>query len=58
MIGFVRLVVCGGLFAAGYYLGRQSCRLESEQDQPGLFEEPEAVAESNAVDPDEEQAGG
>jgi hypothetical protein len=58
MIGFVRLVVCGGLFAAGYYLGRQSCRLESEQDQSGLFEDPDAVPESMAVDPDEKQAGG
>lgn len=58
MNGLVRLVVCGGLFAAGYYLGRQSCRLESEQDQPGFFEEPDAVPESNAVDPDEKQADG
>jgi len=50
MVGFVRLLVCGGLFAAGYYLGRQSCRLESEQNEAGLFENPEVTPESNAAE--------
>jgi len=48
MVGFMRLLVCGGLFVAGYYLGRQSCRLESQMDQADAPEQPDAVADSNA----------
>lgn len=55
MSGFLRLVVCGGLFVAGYYLGRRSCQMESEQDPFGMFEEPDAVPESDALDPDKKQ---
>lgn len=40
MMSILRLVLCGGLFVAGYYLGRQSCRLESLQDQGEGFEHP------------------
>ena len=58
MVGFLRLLVCGGLFAAGYYLGRQSCRMESEQDQSGIFDEPDGVPGSGNVGPDKEQPGG
>ena len=54
MIGFMRLLVCGGLFAAGYYLGRQSYRLEVERGQSDLSEQTEAATEPGAVPPDEE----
>lgn len=54
MIGFMRLVVCGAIFAAGYYLGRQSYRMESEQDQPDIFEDPDAAPGSHNVNPDKE----
>jgi hypothetical protein len=33
MTSVVRLLVCGGMFIAGYLLGRQSYRLELQQDQ-------------------------
>lgn len=51
MVGFVRLVVCGGLFVAGYYLGRQSCRLEMElrRYQQEDVEKPGSVSESDSV---------
>ena len=47
MAGFLRLLVCGGLFVAGYYLGRQSYRLESQQDFTEAPEQPGAVADSD-----------
>lgn len=40
MGSLMRLLVGAGLFAFGYYLGRQSSRLESMQDQPDAFEDP------------------
>lgn len=58
MGSFMRMVVCGGLFVAGYYLGRQSCRLELQQDQPDLFEDLGAAPEPDAVDSGEQQSGG
>ena len=56
MVGFVRLLVCGGLFVAGYYLGRQSHRLESQQNladasaQPGAVADPDSAAEPKKED--------
>jgi len=58
MGSLMRMVVCGGLFVAGYYLGRQSYRLESQQDQPDMFEDPGAAPESDAVDSGKKQSGG
>ena len=58
MGSFMRMVVCGGMFVAGYYLGRQSYRLESEQDQPDMFADPDAAPESYAVDSGKTQSGG
>lgn len=53
MISVMRLLVGAGLFAFGYYLGRQSCRLEALQDQPGAFEDPNNSAPPpEKVDPD------
>ena len=43
MVGLMRLPVCGGLFVAGHYRGRQSLRLESQQDPA------DAPGESGAV---------
>lgn len=51
MMGFMRLLVCGGLFVAGYYLGRQSCRLESQMDQADAPGQPGAVAGSEESPP-------
>ena len=39
MAGFMRLLVCGGLFVAGYYLGRQAYRLELERELSDLPEQ-------------------
>lgn len=58
MVGFMRLLVCGGLFVAGYYLGRQSCRLESQMDQVDVPERPDAVADSDAPPPGPEDGRG
>ena len=58
MGSLMRLVVCGGLFVAGYYLGRQSYRLESQQDQPDMFEDPDAAPGSDALDSGKRQSGG
>ena len=58
MGSLMRMVVCGGLFVAGYYLGRQSYRLESQQDQPDMFEDPDAAPEWDAVDSGKKQSGG
>lgn len=50
-MSILRLLVCGGLFAAGYYLGRQSCRLEFHQGQGEGFEQPEFDPEPEAPEP-------
>lgn len=48
----IRLVVCGGLFAFGYYLGRQSTRLELLQGQSEEFENPGQANEGEKANPD------
>ena len=53
MVGFMRLLVCGGLFVAGYYLGRQSYRLELAQN-PDDPEQAGAAPEAAAPSPDKE----
>ncbi len=58
MGSLMRMVVCAGMFVAGYYLGRQSYRLESQQDQPDMFDGPDAAPEPDAVDSGEKQSGG
>ncbi len=50
MSSILRLVVGAGLFAFGYYLGRQSCRFESLEDQPGGLEVPVPAPEPDKVD--------
>ena len=57
MVGFMRLLVCGGLFVAGYYLGRQSLRLESEQDLADPHGSPGAVADSDEAAATEDEGG-
>ncbi len=54
MISVMRLAVCGGLFAFGYYLGRQSCRLESLQGPPDAFENPDFSPEPDKADPEQQ----
>lgn len=51
MISILRLVVCGGLFAFGYYLGRKSSRLESLQDQTDAFENSGSASEPDKMNP-------
>ena len=51
MVGVMRLLVCGGLFVAGYYLGRQAHRLQSSQDQQDATDMPgQSVAGSESGD--------
>ncbi len=57
MVGFARLLVCGGLFVAGYYLGRQSYRLESNQDLTDPQEPLDAVADSEEAAATEDEGG-
>ena len=59
MTSVVRLLVCGGMFVAGYILGRQSVRLELQQDQYDAFDEPDwAPSESEVVRPEDRDAEG
>lgn len=59
MTSVVRLLVCGGMFVAGYFLGRQSVRMELQQDQYDTFDEPDWVhADSDAVEPGDRDSEG
>lgn len=59
MTSVVRLLVCGGMFVAGYLLGRQSVRLELQQDQNDAFVDPDGVPPgSDAVRPEGRDAEG
>ena len=51
-MSIMRLLVCGGLFALGYYLGRQSSRLESFQGQSEELGNPGPVPGAENVNPD------
>lgn len=57
MISILRLVVCGGLFAFGYYLGRKSSRLESLQGQPDVFENSSSASEPDKMNPGQQDPG-
>jgi hypothetical protein len=57
MGSLLRLAVCGGLFVAGYYLGRQSFRLELQRDLQDAFDEVDG-SEPGIAEPDERDAGG
>jgi hypothetical protein len=48
MAGFMRLLVCGGLFVAGYYLGRRSHLFESQQNLEDTPEDEGAAPESDS----------
>lgn len=50
MLSVMRVLVCGGLFAYGYYLGRQSCRLELLQDQSSEFEDSDPAPKPDKAD--------
>ena len=50
MSSVLRLVVCGGLFIAGYYLGRQSCKFEALHGHPDDFGSPDIDPEKEFVD--------
>lgn len=52
MISIMRLFVGAGLFAFGYYLGRQSCRFESLQQQSDEFEAPASTPKPEKVNPE------
>lgn len=52
MMSIMRLLVCGGLFAFGYYLGRQSSRLELLQGQPEEFGNPDSGSEAEKPNSD------
>ena len=54
MVGFMRLLVCGGLFVAGYYLGRQSIRMELDRDQSGIPEPADAASDPEPAAPKNE----
>ncbi|MGB5253012.1 MAG: hypothetical protein WBN68_09840 [Sedimenticolaceae bacterium] len=59
MTSVVRLLVCGGMFVAGYLLGRQSYRLELQKDQYDAIDDPDwAPPESDAVRPGDRDAEG
>ena len=57
MGSLLRLAVCGGLFVAGYYLGRQSFRLELQRDLQDAFDEADGP-EPDIAKPEERDAGG
>ena len=57
MVGFMRLLVCGGLFVAGYYLGRQSHRLEEQQDLGDPSDPLGAVVDSDETAAMEDEGG-
>ncbi len=57
MGGFVRLLVCGGLFVAGYYLGRQSLRLESQEELVDSYGSPGDAADSDEAAATENEGG-
>jgi hypothetical protein len=59
MTSVVRLLVCGGVFVAGYLLGRQSYRLELEQGQyDALKDAGWTPPESDAVRTEDYEARG
>jgi hypothetical protein len=57
MGSLLRLAVCGGLFVAGYYLGRQSYRLELQRELQDAFDGPDGP-ETDIPKPEERDAGG
>jgi hypothetical protein len=57
MGSLLRLAVCGGLFVAGYYLGRQSYRLELQRELQNAFDGPDGP-EPDIAKPEDRDAGG
>ena len=57
MGSLLRLAVCGGLFVAGYYLGRQSYRLELQRELQDAFDGPDGP-ETDIPKPEEKDTGG
>ncbi len=57
MVGFMRLLVCGGLFVAGYYLGRQAHRLEVQQDLGDPSDPLGAVVDADETAASEDEGG-
>ena len=48
MMSFMRLIVGAGLFAFGYYLGRQSGRLEALHSEFDPYSDTDSVPESGS----------
>ena len=59
MTSILRLLVCGGVFVAGYLLGRQSYRLELQQAQYDALKDPSSTPpESDVVRTEDYEARG